>query len=332
MKIKITVAEYFEQLLLMEQQYGLEEELYPWIYMILHMVECVKQKKQGENYNPISIRDVHNYKEKTIPMDIEEPRRQVFIKIVEKLGPPEFIILTKKTEKILGCIEMKRRKEFVELINESLNNKKSTKREYKVNILKPIKVELKYSVVIKSESRKKDIVDWKRKIKNELNKNKIGFSNIELRGQNRNTFYFYVEIDNLDEKVIEKITAYNPEIKNIYKFNKFDIWENEALINCEGGNLITRQLVSHLEKYAKVIYTDGLRFYYLELKDKDEKNNIIYVEKIADLQHMYDEFCQDKENWKPQKGNQWDKLLLKLRKIDWHSEPIVKISTDNKED
>ena len=334
MNINITVEDYFKDLKLMEQQYGQEEDLYPWIYMLLQMAECSKQKKQGESYNSVSIRDVHNYKKNTVPDDIEEPRRQVFIKLVEKLGPPEFLILTKNSEKILGCIEMKREEELIELKNG----------EYTINILEPIKIQLKYSIVIKSELEEQAIVDWKKKIEKELIINDIEFSNIKQQGKNRNTYYFYVEIDKLNNNVINKINAYESKMKEIHKilvgneeyevygFNKRYIWEKDVTVNCDEGNPITRQLVSHLEKYLKVIYTDGLRFYYLKLIDSKEKKNTIYVKKIADVRSMYEEFCNHKENWKPQKENQWDKLLFELQEIDWHSEPTVKIPTDNKED
>ena len=40
MKIEFGVQEYFNELKLMDVQYGQEEELYPWIYMLLQMAEC----------------------------------------------------------------------------------------------------------------------------------------------------------------------------------------------------------------------------------------------------------------------------------------------------
>lgn len=55
MSIEITAAEYFEQLLLMEQQYGQEEDLYPWIYMLLQMMEN-KRQLVDKSYKGVSIR------------------------------------------------------------------------------------------------------------------------------------------------------------------------------------------------------------------------------------------------------------------------------------
>lgn len=55
MNIEFTVEDYFKELQLMEAQYGQEEELYPWIYMLLQMVES-KKVQPGKKYAPISIR------------------------------------------------------------------------------------------------------------------------------------------------------------------------------------------------------------------------------------------------------------------------------------
>ena len=44
MNIKFTVEDYFKELQLMESQYGQEEELYPWVYMLLQMIEIRKKE------------------------------------------------------------------------------------------------------------------------------------------------------------------------------------------------------------------------------------------------------------------------------------------------
>ena len=58
MKIEFGVQEYFNELKLMDAQYGQEEELYPWIYMLLKMAECRKKEILKEWYQEVSIRDV----------------------------------------------------------------------------------------------------------------------------------------------------------------------------------------------------------------------------------------------------------------------------------
>lgn len=60
MNIEFSVEEYFHELMLMDEQYGQEEELYPWIYILLQMVECRKREILKTLYRSVSIRDVHN--------------------------------------------------------------------------------------------------------------------------------------------------------------------------------------------------------------------------------------------------------------------------------
>ena len=77
MKIEFSVEEYFEQLKLMSEQYGMEEEFYPWIYMLLQMAEVKKQKILNEQYVAVSIRDVHNWKKGGELSDILPKRKQI---------------------------------------------------------------------------------------------------------------------------------------------------------------------------------------------------------------------------------------------------------------
>ena len=45
MNIEFTVKDYFEELQLMDKQYAQEEALYPWVYMLLQMIECSKKEE-----------------------------------------------------------------------------------------------------------------------------------------------------------------------------------------------------------------------------------------------------------------------------------------------
>lgn len=56
MNIEFTVEDYFKELQLMESQYGQEEELYPWVYMLLQMIESRKKEILKEDYNKLSLR------------------------------------------------------------------------------------------------------------------------------------------------------------------------------------------------------------------------------------------------------------------------------------
>ena len=56
MKIEFGVQEYFNELKLMDAQYGQEEELYPWVYMLLQMAECRKREILKEWYQGVSMK------------------------------------------------------------------------------------------------------------------------------------------------------------------------------------------------------------------------------------------------------------------------------------
>ena len=135
MKIEISVQEYFNELKLMEKHYGQEEDLYPWIYMLLQMAECKKKEILKDLYEEVSIRDVHNWKKKPS----EKMERSIKKTILEKIssiqgGPPEFLILSGKqetnSENICcgGCVEIKKfnEKEWMTLLPGIYKNGKIT--------------------------------------------------------------------------------------------------------------------------------------------------------------------------------------------------------------
>lgn len=103
MNIEISVREYFEELQLTEKQYGQEEELYPWIYMLLKMVEC-KKKNDADYYEGISIRDVHKMCKSEKLSDTQKNIRSI---LTNDKGVPDMAIIDKNSEHILGCIEIK---------------------------------------------------------------------------------------------------------------------------------------------------------------------------------------------------------------------------------
>lgn len=91
MEIVMTVEEYFNELKLMEEQYGREEDIYPWIYMMLKMSE---NKCKG-----LSLRDVHNLKR---PRN-EEHKIEMFLR--QGVGAPDFAYVS--NGEVVGCVEIK---------------------------------------------------------------------------------------------------------------------------------------------------------------------------------------------------------------------------------
>ena len=118
MNIKFTVEDYFKELQLMESQYGQEEELYPWVYMLLQMIESRKKEILKEDYNKLSLRLVA----KATKADFT-PERQLLGGIKQESGInlsfPDIAILNQnfnsKNSSLLnqlnyihGCIECKK--------------------------------------------------------------------------------------------------------------------------------------------------------------------------------------------------------------------------------
>ena len=92
------------------------------------------------------------------------------------------------------------------------------------------------------------------------------------------------------------------------------------------------QLLSHLQKFNKVIYTNGLDFFYLTLK-QEEMKKVISIESLASLSDLYDEYKQLSDaNSKEitdelsklifEATKEWKNLLDNLSEIKWFkSEP-----------
>ena len=102
-----------------------------------------------------------------------------------------------------------------------------------------------------------------------------------------------------------------------YKYNGDNDWLEKG------------QIISHLEKFKKVLYTNGLEFYFLTLS-KDEKT--INIKKLADLRSIYNSYYQRHiplaaipSSYRLFATAEWDKLIAGLTAIDWHHAPITKI-------
>ena len=137
------------------------------------------------------------------------------------------------------------------------------------------------------------------------------YKGLILNAENKNDLDNFLKgIKNYDD--IKKLGCLRIETtESDWKFNTNLKFEND------------KQILSHLEKFKKVLYTNGLAFYYLVLKGKN-----IDVKKIADLQPMYADF---KETSTPspqlllEASTEWDRLIAGLTSIDWHRPPVAEI-------
>ena len=336
MKINITAEDYFRELELMAQQYGQEEDLYPWIYMLLQMVECKKKEnaeKENTTYNPVSIRNVPTarYVHKNsfkITLDEQDGLTEDAInklwnirwELTKRVGPPDFAILDTE-QKILGCVELK-------AITEVLFKNGRKNEECRVEPIDWIEDESR-SFVYSLKYRYKNCFEDDKKIVKKIywdEKNKC------------------FEIKNKDESKLENDTK-NVLLSDVSKNLKPEIWSYKTTL----PTTETNQIVGHLDKYKRVLYTNGLRFYKLQLVTNNGKKNI-QCEMIADLKTEFNNYKKCKtEAGKNEVLNQlckgdisqkeidnendgeWTKLIKGLANIDWHEEPTVKITNTEKE-
>ncbi len=314
MKIDFAVEEYFQELKLMEQQYGQEEDLYPWIYMLLQMAECKKQELLKEHYKGVSIRDVHNCQPRDLDIIVDEAKRSILKTLFSVIGgPPDILILDKNSEYFLGCTEIKAYTESLNLQNEV----------YAYNNYMPGKCEIKYSFNLK-EITVDEENNLKEKIKIDLSKNELSVDKVQYKEKQRNVYRFIATIDNLDESTIKKIESLNAEreLPNIY--GKIKIKYCNWKCNEDLGFYKYNQIVGQLERFNKVLYTNALEFYLLKLvtEESNESKKTIEVKKLANLKECYDDFKQniDSPSMLLEAHSEWDKLLAGLMGIDWHKD------------
>lgn len=327
MNINITVEDYFKDLKLMEQQYGQEEELYPWIYMLLQMVEQKKREKLNNSYKRISIRDVHNWKKKGAPKDMVEGSKKNILNTIgsENGGPPELLFFDYMTSKYLGCVEIKKMNcdEWIPL-KETEEGTSGSLKVKPYDYEKGIEFEVlscSKKVVIKNDFEKEKL-DIFKKMKSELEKNNIVAEMMNCKREKCGERYTYTF-----EAII-----YDYDTDKEAKLNNGNYFETimKKTLRCYEEE----QIKNHLKRFGKVIYTNGMEFYYLRLEGC--KNIQIEISKIADLSSYYKKYLDETStgNWVSEEKAEieWRKLLDELCKVDWYSEPTVKISTDNKED
>lgn len=318
MKIEFGVQEYFNELKLMDAQYGQEEELYPWIYMLLQMAECRKKEILEECYQGVSIRDVHNG-QNARGSEIKELLRY-------KLGVPDIAIIDTQTTSFLGCVEIKKS-------SQSLNVSEGNKTKNENLELEKYVIRYQYNEENWNDKRKQAIIEEiKSDLLENIESNYIKTEVIKNTGRNRRVYYFEADIINdskklLAEKIKEFRKRHDKEQNSDIPYGKEgEVKVIESEWKWKGENYgwhKQEQILSHLEKFKKVLYTNGLEFYYLVLNEKN-----IDVKKIADLRPMYAEL---KNNSAPTPQlllaatTEWDRLIAGLTSIDWHQPPVAQI-------
>ena len=333
MQIEFTVEEYFRELKLMQQQYGLEEELYPWMYMLLKMAEGRKKEILNEQYMDISIRDVHNWKNHKRKNEDQYSKEKIAVEKQLSLqqGPPDIAIMSVDEKKIhfLGCVEVKYIKTGLNLeegefkiksdgIKYTFNTANDTKEvlrlvveddlsedKYKELFKKAIKIDTKERFKIREPKHHNAMYEYELDLKKDSET--IRNVNIENKTINMNANDMIEIIYGNEQKPLSEVIVKIPvTVERIVENWKFET-----------------QILSHLEKFKKVLYTNGLKFYFLTLKE-----NKINVKKIADLTGSYEKYVDyHKTNREDivSAAIEWNRLLDGLTSIDWYLTPSTTI-------
>ena len=313
--IDLSVKEYFEQLQLMETQYGMEEELYPWIYMLLCSVDNNKQKLLGESYGGISIRDVHNAKSggealQGITKDIK--------KFMQKSAFPEFALFNRNIDsnngcQCFGCVEIKvLGMHYIELGNkvEYIIKKNPKKYEYEMKFMKKDdsgKAEYYCFGINKSQYEKLKSKNYDFLVDFDRENNKIEVTYYE------NNHKQHLKITGFYQKKYNGRRSVNTYVREIPIWNTVKPFDND----------IVAEMVSHITNYKKVLYTNGLQFCYIECLDDSLDNNQINftVTEIANLNNYYIAY-KKKRIVENNAILEWEKLKLGLMSIEWQKNPI----------
>lgn len=329
MKIKFSVEEYFNELKLMDEQYGQEEGLYPWIYMLLQMAECKKKKILKDFYNNISIIDVHKDRKKTNSLPLSS---------LLKDGFPDFVITANMSSTyVCGCVEIKK------IESNKLTLSTPLKNEYCINTIKyefhlfeksnGEKANEKKSISIKNYPHKNSLTE---NIKDTIRKTN---GDVDIKTESFNKYYHLDIATHNPSNSIKILDSLMDHDRLSASTDTYELSENSKKLSIDVWDPSNGpQLVRHLNTCKKVLYTDGLVFYFLILDTAN--NGLIHVKKIADLFDIYKSY----ENYFHSSTHteslsdillsaeaEWDKLISGLTSIDWHKAPVASLNSASKE-
>ena len=353
MKIEFTVEDYFNELQSMEKYYGQEEELYPWIYMLLQMVEIREKNILKEDYDKLCIIDVHNAQHAESDYDLKK---------LMQGHVTDFAIVDPNSDSVCGCVEIKKidLAKPLELKEGTLNvdtlsyqfdfdfkksNDTSSSFKPSPDDYRRLENWIKKNIVYEDVSNNIPIklsIESSTESPTELSivlksaQASIKDNTISDKDSSRRiTYYIDIAIDNCSKEIINLIRLspkkdfVNFSLKNNVTVD-IKTTRNAAISDSELSSLSekdNKQLVWHLINFKKVLYTNGLVFYYIFMVDND-----ILVEKIADLTTYYSKACKSHTCFASMTPDErlpayaeWNKLIAGLTDIDWHHAPITKI-------
>lgn len=355
MNIEFTVKDYFEELQLMDKQYAQEEALYPWVYMLLQMIECSKKEEDyklslkliasARKANSIPGRQLLGGYKKESDIDLPFPDIAILDKRFDSTNGSE----DNQLEFLYGCVECKKK-------DETLPNLKSGTYNITNNILKiiPIKPTTHYyfQKVLKNicSDAKVKIKD-EEKLLNDISPN----TTVELMDP-KNALPSLVDTKqwspifthnaknikiNMEEYLKENSTIFVQK-----KVNRFFIKEAKTNSDYSPFDADLSELLGELLWYGRVLYTNGLiwtcfKITKLNYSSDDESNNLNLIELRKKLLHdksfVFENLAFEidvaeiadftkKYHNSEDASTEWNELIAALAKIDWRQDPTVTIN------
>lgn len=344
MVVDFSVEEYFHQLKLMEEQYGQEEDLYSWIYMLLQMAECKKRetaKLEGAKYKPVSIRDVHNAE--TGGKTIVNPRaKKIKEKFLQKSSYPEFAVFSEWEDgengwqcEPLGCVEIKKVGGKENILNwTSILERHKSGKQFEIRELEP-----EYRIWFKEEDQfvgskiNRTLYD-----KMVANKCKTKFKCVKkLSGR----YLIIKEIKKNKVKKDDSVTQFvsmgwfvkkcvhKSKGQKQRKYNGITCINTKGTIllntlkecdnvnDAEKAGKILVQLISELEYYRKVLYSNGTQFCMFIL----DNDNQVKIKPIANLERFYNCYKKNKKYSREEANSEWASLQDGLADNQWYDSP-----------
>lgn len=248
MEIKLEIKEYFDALKSIEDKFGQEEALYPWLFVIMKMAEEKKRTRLEEKYKDIDIISLPGARSgKALTGNASEIRK----KLTEYVGVPDIAFISENN--VLGCVEAKIMSKPFNLFKQEISSPKE--------------------------------FDFPK----------------ELEEKNINEGMKYVKGLKVGQ---DKPVCWR------WRYNVIEFAELED--ESEYGK---HQLLCHLQKFNKVIYTNGLVFYYLRLNNYNDAKNKVSIIPLCDLSKEYIGYKGNIDNKLKQK---WEMLIEKISNICWY--------------
>lgn len=320
----MTLKEYMRELWLMEKQYGMEEELYPFINMLL---------RESGSVENLSVRTVANRR-----TDGKSEGNKL---LYGYAGFPDIAILDEdflpdkedSMSKIYGCVEAKHRgKELCKMFDENIMSFNNISQLFRIKISftekgtpRPKYYQMfKGNVDVQTKQRREKI-----SIKVNENSEPIELELGNYKTIEENICKIFIKMSDKEDLEINKFISYTSEGEKEIPDNEKPGFFRIKVERCVDGIIKlqnvrekdntefslrdenVRQLFGELLWYGKVLYTNGIEWKYIELTEIIDTSNESKKENVSIVElrkKLYEECVKDRTSeW----YNMMEKIHLK---------------------